>query len=74
MNPPVSRLLAKRYVYPPYLGIGFSWYWEFLAQAWSSRNLTLQQNPYLTLYYRFRIRALLLLIMLLDDSMTANLA
>jgi hypothetical protein len=44
------------------------------VQAWSGRDLPMQQNPYLTLYYRFRIRALLLLIMLLDDSMTANLA
>jgi len=40
------------------LGIGSSWSWEFLAQAWSSRNVTVRQNPYLNLYCRFRIRAL----------------
>ena len=38
------------------------------------RNLTGQQNLCLTLYCRFRIRALLFRIKSLDDSMSVNLA
>ncbi len=56
------------------LRIGLSWYGEFFAEGWSTRKLAGRQNPYPILYCRFRIRALHLLIMSLDDSRTATLA